>query len=191
MAVTMKDVRAALDPEEPKYDEAAKKLGADAIPHLRKLVQSEDTMIASKATYLASLIKDAKSADVVQAAAASDDPAVRVAAAAATANLGSSGASPILETLVGDSDPGVRKVARTAVPSKPSAALSKVLEDAGDEGLAGGDAELLLESQGEPLTIGLMPGEVSGDDPGNGQATMPGEGPGGMPGEQSKMPGES
>jgi hypothetical protein len=191
MAVTMKDVRAALDPEEPKYDEA-KKLGPEALPHLETLVQSGDTMLASKATYLASLIKDAKSADIVKTAAESDDPAVRVAAAAATSNLAASGASPILETLVGDSDPGVRKVARTAVPDKPSAALSKVLEDLGDDdGDAGGDEELVLESQGEPLTIGLMPGEESGGEAGGERATMPGEGPGGMPGEQRKMPGES
>lgn len=191
MAVTMKDVRAALDPEEPKYDEAAKKLGPEALPHLETLVQSGDTMLASKATYLASLIKDAKSADIVKTAAQSDDPAVRVAAAAATSNLASSGASPILETLVGDSDPGVRKVARTAVPDKPSAALSKVLEDMGDdEGDSGGDREHVLESQGEPLTIGLMPGEEPAESGGE-RAAMPGEGPGAMPGEQRKMPGES
>ena len=190
MAVTMKDVRAALDPEEPKYDEAAKKLGSEALPHLETLVQSGDTMLASKATYLASLIKDAKSADIVKTAAESDDPAVRVAAAAAASNLAASGASPILETLVGDSDPGVRKVARTAVPDKPSAALSKVLEDMGDDdGDAGGDPELV--SQGEPLTIGLMPGEEPAGESGGERDTMPGEGPGAMPGEQRKMPGES
>ena len=189
MAVTMKDVRAALDPEEP-ITTRPRSWARMRSRTSRSSCNPGDTMLASKATYLASLIKDAKSADVVQAAAASDDPAVRVAAAAATANLGPRGASPILERWSATPIPACARWRGRRVPAKPSAALSKVLEDVGDEGQAGGDAELVPESQGEPLTIGLMPGEVSGDDLGNGQATMPGEGPGGMPGEQSKMPGE-
>jgi hypothetical protein len=187
MAVTMKDVRAALDPEEPNYEKAAK-LGAEALPHLEVLVSSGDTMLASKATYLASLIKGAKSAEIVGTAAQSDDPAVRVAAAAATSNLAASGASTILEDLVGDPDPGVRKVARASVPDKPSAKLSRKLEDVGDEpeatrGLGPG-------IEGGPAATGLMPGETGGDQPGSVGATMPGEQPTGMPGEQASMPGE-
>lgn len=186
MAVTMNDVRAALDPEEPNYERAAK-LGAEALPHLQALVNSGDTMLASKATYLASLIKDGKSTDIVATAAQSDDPAVRVAAAAAASNLTASGASPILEELVGDPDPGVRKVARTSVPAKPTAALTKKLEDIGDEDEADVDG---LADQGGPVSLGSMPGEASEDDPASAGSTMPGERAGGMPGEQQKMPGE-
>jgi HEAT repeats len=190
MAVTMKDVRAALDPEEPKYEEAAEKLGPEAMPHLEQLVSSGDTMIASKAAYLASLIKHDKTTDVVAAAAASDDPAVRVAAAAAASNLAAAGASTVLEELVGDPDPGVRKVARSAVPDKPSAALSRKLKESPGKRGAESDQPPELESQGESLTIGLMPGEEAGGDLGGEQPAMPGEGPGAMPGEQRKMPGE-
>jgi len=186
MAVTMKDVRAALDPEEPNYERAAK-LGAEALPHLQKLVSSGDSMLASKATYLASLIKDEKSPDIVASAARSDDPAVRVAAAAAASNLTAAGASPILEELVGDADAGVRKVARTSVPAKPSAALASRLDDLGDEGegTAGEPA-----GPPEPIGMGTMPGETNEGDPGTIGSTMPGERAGGMPGEQQKMPGE-
>lgn len=185
MAVTMKDVKAALDPEEPNYAKAAQ-LGAEALPHLRKLVSSGDTMIASKATYLASLIKGEKSNDIVAAAAQSDDPAVRVAAAAAASNLTAAGASPILEELVGDADAGVRKVARTSVPTKPTAALTRKLDDLGDDGE--GDAAELTEPRG-PISASAMPGEDE-TDPGAVGSTMPGEQAGGMPGEQQKMPGE-
>src|ERR671915_2448035 len=101
MAVTMKKVRSALDPEEPDYQQIAD-LGPEALPHLEVLVNSGDTMLASKAAYLASLIKDAKAADIVGTAARSDDPAVRVAAAAAASNLPSSGASAVLFDLVRD-----------------------------------------------------------------------------------------
>ncbi len=188
MAVTMKEVRAALDPEEPNYEKAAK-LGAAALPHLEKLVRSGDTMLASKATYLASLIKGGKSMDIVATAAQSDDPAVRVAAAAAASNLTAAGASPILEELVGDSDPGVRKVARTSVPTRPTAALTAKLEDLGDDGEGEGATDERPESPG-PISTGAMPGEATENDPGTVGSTMPGERAGGMPGEQQKMPGE-
>jgi hypothetical protein len=186
MAVTMNDVKAALDPEEPNYEKAAK-LGAEALPHLEALVSSGDTMLASKATYLASLIKDDKSSDIISAAAQSDDPVVRVAAAAAASNLTAAGASPILEELVGDPDPGVRKVARTSVPAKPTAALTRKLEDLGDEGEGAADEP---SEPGGPVSMGAMPGEASEDDPASVGSTMPGERTGGMPGEQQKMPGE-
>ena len=60
MAVTMKDVRAVLEPDEPDYKEGAKAWAAAALPHLDALVGGGDTMLASKATYLASLIKEPK-----------------------------------------------------------------------------------------------------------------------------------
>lgn len=186
MAVTMEDVRAALDPEEPDYPEAAK-LGAAALPHLEVLVSSADPMLASKATYLASLIRGAKSAEIVETAARSDDVTVRVAAAAAASNLAPAGASAVLTELVGDADPGVRKVARASVPSKPAAGLAQKLEELGDEPEEVSDAP--TETQEAVSTSGLMPGE-SEEGTGGVVPTMPGEGPGGMPGEQQKMPGE-
>jgi HEAT repeat protein len=181
MAVTMNDVRAALDPEEPDYPKAAQ-LGPGALPHLEVLVNSGDTMLASKAAYLASLITDAKAAEIVGTAAQSDDPAVRVAAAAAASNLAPSGASAVLVELVGDPDPGVRKVARASVPDKPTTKLAKKLEDLGDE--AGPSREAAVDLDGGGAT-GSMPGEAAGE-----EAVMPGEGPAGMPGEQQAMPGE-
>jgi hypothetical protein len=48
-------VRAALEPEEPDYAAAAQ-LGP-AVPHLQTLIQGDDPMLASKASYLASLIQ--------------------------------------------------------------------------------------------------------------------------------------
>jgi hypothetical protein len=192
MAVTMNDIRGALDPEEPDYQEAAK-LGPDALPHLEVLVSSGDAMLASKATYLASLIKDAKSADIVRTAAHSTDPVVRVAAASAAANMPASGSSDILVDLVGDPDPGVRKVARGAVPDKPTDRLSRRLEELGDQPAAEREAD----GPGAPPATGRMRGEAPEEAPrvditmpGEEPTGMPGEAPGRMPGEQGKMPGE-
>jgi hypothetical protein len=184
----MKDVRAALDPEEPDYAEAAS-LGPDAIPHLETLVGGRDPMLASKAAYLASLIKDSRAAEIVAKAAHSGDAAVRVAAAAAASNLSATGASAVLVDLVGDEDPGVRKVARSALPGKPSAKLTKVLDTLATEPEPMRDST--PSGTTEPVVTGLMPGEESGDMPGQTHGGMPGERTGTMPGEHTKMPGES
>src|SRR5262245_46638628 len=114
MAVSMSEVRALLDPEEPKYQEVAA-LGSAALPHLRKLAGNPDPMIASKATYAASLLEGSTGADVVRTAAQHTDSIVRVAAAAAAANLPTEAASEVLGDLVADQDAGVRKVARSSV----------------------------------------------------------------------------
>ncbi len=118
MAVSMNDVRRVLDPEEPDYATAAR-LGPDAIPHLRALVTGPDSMMASKAAYAASVLEGDVGASVVQAAAQSGDPVVRVAAAAAASNLPTHAARTVLVNLVDDDDPGVSKVARLAAPAGP------------------------------------------------------------------------
>lgn len=188
MAVTMKDVRAALDPEEPDYEEAAK-LGRGALPHLEVLVSTDDnTMLASKATFLASLIKDAKSAEIVERAARSNDPVVRVAAATAASNLTAAAASAVLHELITDPDAGVRKVARKAVPAKPSAKLAEKLEALNAAPTPLGESAAAPERP--PLVTGLMPGETGGERLQSTRSTMPGEQPNAMPGEQQKMPGE-
>ena len=127
MAVTMQQVRKALDPEEPDYAEAAE-LGPDALPHLEKLVRQGDTMLSSKATFLAALIPHGRSANVVKLAAESGDAAVRVAAAAAARLLPDVDAGAVLEPLLGDNDEGVRKVALNSVQSGAPASLRNSVE---------------------------------------------------------------
>lgn len=129
MAVSMEDVRAALDPDEPDYERAAL-LGEDAIPHLRTLVEGEDPMLASKAAYLAGLIGGDEASEVVLVAAHSDDAAVRVAAASSTTRLSDEATEAVLVDLVVDSDPGVRKIAYRAVPPEPSDRLEAALSRA-------------------------------------------------------------
>lgn len=176
MTVTMEDVRAALDPEEPDYEEAVE-LGPEALPHLQVLVNLGDPMLASKAAYLASLIDDVRAEEVVEDAARNVDPIVRVAAAAAAANLGTTVSSHVLRNLVNDPDAGVRKVA-----GKWGGAL----------GLAGppeGEEVGIRETPTQPIVRGLMPGESPNDTAATGLARMPGEMPTGMPGESGQRSG--
>jgi HEAT repeat protein len=124
----MQQVRAMLDPEEPDYNKA-KQLGPDALVHLENLVRGTDPMLASKAAYLASLIKDKKSAAIVKEAARDARPVVRVAAAAAARNLSQSEASDVLLSLLADNDTGVRKTALKSVPSDASTAVRKKIDE--------------------------------------------------------------
>ncbi len=110
MAITMKDVRARLDPDEVDYSKA-RKLGPEAIPFLMELVQGGNLGLASKAAYLASMILSPRSLAVLKKAAESKEAVVRVAAASAIRNLSEANAAKVMEMIGNDPDPGVRKVA--------------------------------------------------------------------------------
>ncbi len=127
MPVTMEQVRAALTPEEPDYEQAAQ-LGPEALPHLEGLVGETDALLASKATYLVSLIEDPHSANILRRAAASDRAQVRAAAAGGASNLSPSAASDVLEPLLNDRDVSVRKVALKSVPEEASSGLQATVQ---------------------------------------------------------------
>ncbi|HYJ86895.1 MAG TPA: hypothetical protein VEW46_12610 [Pyrinomonadaceae bacterium] len=114
MAVTLEQVKNILNRDEPNYMEAAQ-LGPEAIPHLQKLLQESDPLLASKATYLASMITSDQAVDVVKEAATSEHAEVRAAAAAATRNLPQVPVTDMLSSLLDDSDVSVRKVTLKSV----------------------------------------------------------------------------
>jgi HEAT repeat protein len=122
MSVTMKDVRTHLEPDEPDYAKAAQ-LGADAIPYLKELVNGPDTMLASKAAYLASVIKTDNSISVLENAASSPEAIVRVAAASGLRNLSEENANRVSSLLIEDRDAGVRKVTLKSISQFQSPAL--------------------------------------------------------------------
>lgn len=179
MAVSMEDVRRVLDPEEPNYAKVAQ-LGPEALPLLGQLVRGADAMLASKAAYAASLVGE-EGHGVLEAAARSENAAVRVAAAAGARNLASERSQGLLRDLRADPDPGVRKIARAGDDNDAAG------QEAGSG--SGGGASLLAGpstlAPGEDLTSmgGLMPGEQP-------RTQMPGRSSGLMPGESREdMPG--
>ena len=123
MAITLKDVRAHLDPDEVDYL-AARKLGPQAIPFLLELVQGGDLALASKAAYLASMILSPRSAAVLEKAAASQEAVVRVAAASAIRNLSEADAEKVMDLMKNDPDAGVRKVVLKSVSQLKSRRLA-------------------------------------------------------------------
>jgi hypothetical protein len=117
MTITINEVRAWLDAEEPDYEGAARALGDAAQPALLQLIGGGDRALASKATYLASLLPgQAGALQALKAAHATGEPLLKVAAAAALRNLQADAAGEMFEVLHADADAGVRKVAlRSAV----------------------------------------------------------------------------
>jgi len=122
MATTQAQVRAYLDPEEPDYKAAAAALGPEALPVLEALVQGADPLLASKAAYLASLIPAERAARVLEQAARSAHPTVRVAAAAGLQKQPEV-TDDVAVDLMTDQDQGVRKVAAKATRGRMTPAL--------------------------------------------------------------------
>lgn len=157
MPVTLNQVRAHLMPEEPDYEQAAAELGPEALPVLRDLVAGADKHLGSKAAYLASMLDDPRSADVLLAAAESPHPVVRVAAASGVRNLRAGGGGEsadgtdpldaVVERLLRDDDFGVRKVAVQSLNAsgspKARERLSRIADDDPDETMRGIASRLL------------------------------------------------
>lgn len=133
MPVTMNDVLAEIDRDEPNYSSIAA-LGPEALPHLGMIVDAQDPLRAAKAAYAASLIGGEGSVSLLRKAAEHRDPQVRIAAAHGFRNAASGAPTDVLEQLLGDADVGVRKVAVGAAGSLGRSELrSKVESLAADD----------------------------------------------------------
>jgi HEAT repeat protein len=121
------EIRRELDKDELDYPTLALELGADALPALHALVTEDEPRIAPKAAYLAALIAGPTSDQVVRLASRSRHEVVRVAAAAAVAELPADQATEIAESLLTDPDVGVRaRAARSAITINDSRLLERV-----------------------------------------------------------------
>lgn len=110
MPVTMQQVLAEIDKDEPDYAAAAK-LGPEALPHLEMIVEANDPLRASKAAYLASLIGGAGAIDLLRKASEHHDPQVRIAVANGLKNLAAAAPTDLVLKSLNDTDAGVRKLA--------------------------------------------------------------------------------
>lgn len=141
--VTKFDLLALLEDEEPDYDEGAS-LGPEALVHLEALAREADPLLASKATYLASMIPAPEAARVLETAAGRAEPEVRVAAASGLGNLVPAADSMadadatmgLLDRLLRDTDPGVRKSAVRSAGSLGGEMADGGLADAVRESVA-------------------------------------------------------
>ena len=114
MPVSYARLKEMLDVDEPDYAALAG-VAAGAMNHLRKLAASSDASLASKAVSLAGFIDDAGSVAVVESAAKSREPLVRVAAAHAASLMSDrTETARVVNKLLNDADIGVVKTATRA-----------------------------------------------------------------------------
>ncbi len=132
--MTLDEVRALIDPDEPDYARAAALVSDDDVAHLATLAAGDDLMLASKAVYLAGLVGGDEAAAVVRQAADHADPTVRVSAAAAVKNLPDAPAMEVGRHLLRDDDVGVRKVVLQSAARLESANVrADLLSSAADD----------------------------------------------------------
>jgi len=176
MATTEAQVRAYLDPEEPNYTAAAAALGPEALPVLEALVQDADPLLASKAAYLVSLIPDARAARVLEQAAQSPHPTVRVAAAAGLQKQPDVADETAVD-LMTDQDPGVRKVAAKAGRARMTSALRERIAERASSDRDPNRRATARTIAGAPAKSS-EPDSGGGDSHGSAGGSAPGEGGG-------------
>lgn len=145
MPVTMQQVEAALQVDEPDYARAAR-LGMGAIPYLESMAREREPGLAAKAVYLATLIAGDSAAGVIEMAAQRPDPVARVAAAAALSHLSADRLVDIAIRLLSDREDGVRRRALEALPTRRDASLSSRLGELADRLPAGAPKDDVLRA---------------------------------------------
>jgi len=139
MALTTAELTLLLGNEEPNYAEIAAKAGNTSTAAVAELAQSKDTMMATKATYLASLLNDPEGAKIVEKASRSSNQLLRLASASALVNLPEITRNKIAERLVDTDDISLQKLSLAAIQGKTSAKLRKRV----DELSTGSDSEVI------------------------------------------------
>lgn len=127
MSVTPEELRLLLSNEEPDYPSIANQLDASALEALDGLAAGPDTMLASKAVYLASLLPDGEG--VVARAAASGDPVLHAAAASGLRNLAPEARDAVATDLLGRGDAAIDKIAVRALGPDLTPELAQRLQD--------------------------------------------------------------
>jgi hypothetical protein len=144
MATTSNDVRRLLASDEPNYAAAAK-LGPAILPQLAQLVTGSNPDLAAKAAFLAGMIHHNKAVAVLQRAAKSASPDVRLAAAGAARSMKQPAVSG-----VGDRDAGVRKFAIKAAASRSNSALTAKVRDLSQKDPEASNRALAQRATGKP-----------------------------------------
>lgn len=129
MTISIQQLQRELGTDEPDYARLAR-LGPAIVPGLLQIVRSRDSYVAANAASLAGMIPGPAPFAVLQAAAGSALPQVRLAAASALRRSKSGQAAQLLAPLLKDQDRGVRKFAiKAAAGRRPQAEVSEMLNE--------------------------------------------------------------
>ncbi|MBY0519835.1 MAG: hypothetical protein K2P79_05345 [Sphingomonas sp.] len=128
MPMTDEELKFALGNEEPQYGVIIVQLTPADIPRLQALAEGGDVSLASKAIYLASLLKEDAAHQIVARAAKSGNELLRVASATALQNLPTIARAQVAEMLIQDHNPSISKMVIRAIDA-PSPQLQQRLRD--------------------------------------------------------------
>lgn len=128
MALTPLELRLRLSSDEPDYAQLAPQIDDSLLPVLGQLANDPDSMLASKAVYLASLINKPQAHRIVETASDSPRPLVRIASASALVNLPDSVRNPIADKLLDADDVSLQKLAIKSVQRSAPAHLKQKIE---------------------------------------------------------------
>jgi HEAT repeat protein len=148
MPITLEELRELLSSDEPDYTAIGQMLDASAAPHLQTLARDPNVMLATKAVYAASLLPTPQSEAVVEQAAQSPEPLLRIASASAIANLPEESRNRLAERLISDDDISVKKLAIKAVSGPVTPQLRQQL----DQLASSGETALLRQLANDKLS---------------------------------------
>jgi len=119
VTLAYEDVVAILAPDEPT-EAGMQLLDQSAVPHLERLLQSDDLSLQVKAAFALARVPSERTTQLVSELAEHSLPVMRVAAAAAARALPPVEREAVLLTLLRDGDPGVQKSALKSVAAEVS-----------------------------------------------------------------------
>jgi hypothetical protein len=143
MAISEKDLLLALGNEEPRYLEILPKLDEKAIAILSVLSKGNDTMMATKAIFLAGLSKTLSGAVIVETASKSAVKLKRIAAASAMEHLPEEKREKIALKLIDDADISIQKLVIRATGNSKSVKLKEKFTRLSKESPSGYIRELI------------------------------------------------
>jgi hypothetical protein len=123
MAISEKDLLFALSNEEPQYFEILAKLDEKAIAYLSVLSKGKDTMLATKAIFLAGIYNKPSGNAIVESAAKSTVLLKRIASASALEYMPEEKRNKLAEKLIDDPDISIQKLVIKATGNSKSAKL--------------------------------------------------------------------
>src|SRR5919199_2684525 len=127
MAFTYEQVVAILSPDEPTLANV-QTLDESAIPHLERMITSDNESLAVKAAFALAHAQSNKATPILRTLVAHPKPVMRVAAASAASRLPIAEREEIVTTLLDDADLGVQKAALRSVGTNVSAKLKERIE---------------------------------------------------------------
>lgn len=123
MAISQNDLLLALSNEEPHYFEILPQLDEAAIAYLSVLSKGNDTMLATKAIFLAGLSNKPSGIDIVENASKSTVVLKRIASASALEYLPAEKREKIALKLIDDADLSIQKLVIKATGNSKSVKL--------------------------------------------------------------------